>query len=475
MYKDLREYIADVRQRDHVKVIEGADWDLELGLITEATLKKADPPLLIFDRIKGYAAGYRVLTNLLNTPKRTAMTLGLPVELRGLEMVKRWREKVQREFRPAPPVEVAAAPVKEHVHTGADIDLWELPVPKWHGLDGGRYIGTGDMVIQKHPETGWVNLGTYRVQVINKNTVSLHITGGHHGVEISRAYWDRGLPCPVAIVCGQEPLIWTMACSALPRGVGEYDYAGWLTGSPVEVVKGAAVDLPLPAHAEIVIEGEFLPPDVETAMEGPFGEWWGYYGGKASPHPVIRVKAICHRKDPILLGCPPMLPIDNDYVRYIVNSAELWNDLDKHYPGIKGVWLCPEARGAPMCIVSVQQQFPGHARHVATALASSQVLHRWVIVVDDDIDPSNTAEVLWALGTRCEPKTSIDIMEGFWSLASNPRLPPEKRANRNSFDSSRALVYACKPYSWLKDFPPSVKSSPEALRQTAEKWAKELA
>lgn len=126
-----------------------------------------------------------------------------------------------------------------------------------------------------------------------------------------------------------------------------------------------------------------------------------------------------------------------------------------------------------MCVVSVAQQFPGHARHVAAALASSVVLHRWVIVVDDDIDPSNTAEVLWALGTRCEPATSIEIMDGFRTIASNPRVEPDRRATGN-FVSSRALVYACRPYAWIKDFPPSVRSSPDALQKAERKWAGEI-
>ncbi len=474
MYKDLREFIAEVKQYDHLKTIEGADWDLELGLITELSLKQADPPLLVFDHIKGYKAGYRVLSNMAATPRRVAMTLGMPREARGLDLVKLWRNKIKGDFKPVPPVEVNNAPVKQNVHTGADIDVWEFPVPRWHELDGGRYIGTGDMVIQKDPDTGWVNLGTYRAQALDASTVALHANLGHHGAEIARKYWSRGQNCPVAVVCGQEPFLWTMACSNIPRGISEYDYAGWLTGRPVEVVKGAVIDLPIPAHAEIVLEGEFLPIEKESRIEGPFGEWWGYYGGKASPHPIIKVSAICHQNDPIIVGCPPMLPIDNDYARYIIDSSELWLDLDNHFPGVKGVWLAPEGRGGPMCIVSVAQQFPGHARHVAAALASSVACHRWVIVVDDDIDPSNTAEVLWALGSGCEPETSIDILRGFRTIASNPRVDPEKRKN-NDFSSSRALVYACKPYSWQKDFPPSVRSTPEALEKTEKKWAKELA
>ncbi|MFH1021363.1 MAG: UbiD family decarboxylase, partial [Pseudomonadota bacterium] len=156
-----------------------------------------------------------------------------------------------------------------------------------------------------------------------------------------------------------------MACSGIERGVSEYDYAGWVRNRPVEVVKGLKVDLPIPAHAEIVLEGEFIPPGPESRIEGPFGEWWGYYGGKAKLKPIVKVKAVSHRNDPIIMGGPPLLPVDHDFARGIINAAELWNDLDNHFPGIKGVWLSPEARVGTMVIVSVDQQFPGHAKHVA--------------------------------------------------------------------------------------------------------------
>ncbi|MBI4331313.1 MAG: UbiD family decarboxylase [Chloroflexi bacterium] len=474
MYDDLRTFINDVQEIDNLKLIEGAGWDLEIGLITELSLKKAPAPMLLFDRIKGYAAGHRVVTNPVTTDRRIAMALGLPVDGARIELVKGWRRKTAREFKPVPPVEVSQAPIMENVHFDSDIDLLEFPVPKWHELDGGRYIGTADMIIQKDPDTGWVNLGTYRVQVMDKNTVTLSIVPGHHGAEIARKYWSRGQSCPVVIVCGQEPLQWIMACSGIPRGVSEYDYAGWVRNRPVEVVRGLKTGLPIPAGAEIALEGEYISPEVdEGRIEGPFGEWWGYYGGKPRLKPIVRVKAVYHRDHPIIMGGPPLLPIDQDYARGIINGAEMWNDLDRHFPGIKGVWLTPEARIGTMCVVSVEQQFPGHARHVATGVVSKVQCQKLVIIVDDDIDPSDNNQLLWALGTRCEPENSIDVMSGFRTMPANPMIPPEKRKS-SDFSSSRALIYACKPYSWIKEFPPSVRSRPELLEKAREKWGSEL-
>ncbi|MBI4331309.1 MAG: UbiD family decarboxylase [Chloroflexi bacterium] len=474
MYDDLRAFLRDVQEIDSVKQIEGADWDLEIGLVTELSLEKPDPPLLLFDKIKGYKAGYRVVANTVTTDRRTAMALGLPVDGRGIQLVKSWRQKTGREFRPVPPVETTQAPVKENVHLGQDIDLFEFPVPKWHELDGGRYIGTGDVVIQRDPDTGWVNLGTYRVQVMDRDTVTLSIVPGHHGAEIARKYWEKGLSCPVAIVCGQEPFLWTTACSGIPRGLSEYDYAGWVRNRPVRVTKGVTVDLPIPADAEIVLEGEFLPPEVDSRTEGPFGEWWGYYGGKPRLKPAVKVKAVLHRNDPIIMGAPPLLPVDHDYARSVINAAEIWGDLDRHFPGVRGVWLSSQARVGAMCIVSIEQQFPGHARHVATRVLSSVESQKWVIIVDDDIDPSDTSQLLWALGTRCEPENSFDILSNFRTMPANPMLPPDKRS-RSDFSSSRAIIYACKPYSWIKDFPPSVNSRPELLDKVKEKWGGVLA
>ena len=179
MFKDLREYIKQAEEWRELKVIEGADWDLEIGTITEM-MAKPGTPLLLFDKIKGYPAGYRVATNLAASHRRVSLLLGLPQQEKPMELVKAWREKSKGGFRPVPPVEVKTGPVEENVHTGEDIDLYEFPTPRWHELDGGRYIGTGDIVITRDPDEGWVNLGTYRVQVHDQQTLTIYMSPGRH-------------------------------------------------------------------------------------------------------------------------------------------------------------------------------------------------------------------------------------------------------------------------------------------------------
>ncbi len=478
MFNDLREFITQADKLGECKFVEGADWDLEIGGITELEAYNSVPRLLVFDRVKGYEPGYRVASLALLSDKRLLTTLGLPLHLKGIGIVNAWRDKIREEFKPVKPVEVKTGPINENILTGDQVDLFKFPAPRWHELDGGRFIGTGDMVIQRDPDTGWVNFGTYRVQIHDKNTVGFHTTAIRHGNYIAQRYWEKGQNCPVVIVCGEDPLLWLVATSGLPRGVGEYDYAGWLRNKPFEVVKGETVDLPIPAAAEIALEGEILPPKVETRMEGPFGEWEGYYGGAAAQDPVIKINAIKYRNNPIILGAPPVLSEVGSIGRVDFQlSAQLWDELDKNAPGIKGVWFIPAARSWQIVVISLKQAYPGHAKQVALFASGSYkgqaTIGKAIIIVDEDIDPSNMTEVLWALGTRWDPATGTDIIAGCPSMRSDPRVSPDQRAVRD-YVSSRALIYACKPYSWIKDFSPSIRSSPEHLEKIKAKWGKIL-
>jgi UbiD family decarboxylase len=472
---DLREFIDKTQELKELRIIEDAHWDLEVGAITELHLQP-QKPLLLFDKIKGYKPGYRIVSNLAASPNRLALMLGLPLgayETSLVQLVQAWRKKTKGGLKPVPPLLVDAGPIKENIHVGNDVDLFEFPVPKWHELDGGRYIGTGDMVIMRDPDEGWINCGTYRVQVHDKTTATIFMAPGQHGDIIRRKYWDRGLSCPVAVSCGQDPLLWLVATMRIPWGISEYDYAGWLENEPIEVVKGETTDLPIPATAEIVLEGEIMPPETESLSEGPFGEWSGHYGSGSGVEAAFRVRSILHRNNPILQGVPPFRIIPIGYAgMLIVRAGELWDDLEKVVPGVTGVWFVEEASGYCMTVVSIKQMYPGHAKQAAMVTAGSRQAgfnNKWVIIVDDDIDPSNLSEVLWALGTRFDGGASIDIIKGCWGSRLNPVLDPEKR-DRGDFTLEKAIITACKPYHWIKDFPPIIRSSSELVERIKKKW-----
>ena len=471
MFNDLRQYIDAVKELGELKLIEGADWDLEIGAITEMQAKP-NTPLLLFDKIKGYNAGYRVVTNLAASLKRVALILGLPREMgegQAIDLVRAIRGRTKQGIVPIPPRTLETGPVKENIHRNGDVDLFEFPTPKWHELDGGRYIGTGDMVIIRDPDGGWVNLGTHRVQIHDKTTATISMAPGSHNDILRRRYWAKGKACPAAVSCGQDPLLWLVSTVKIPWGISEYDYTGWLRDKPVDVIQGEITDLPIPASAEIVLEGEIPPPEIETRMEGPFGEFTGYYVG-LKPEPVFRVKCILHRNNPILQGNTEFRIKPLFYWgRNILRAAEIWHEMEKRITGIEGVWIMEEtAHTSP--VVSIKQQYPGHAKEAGLAAkVATDHLCKLVIVVDDDIDPSNLSEVLWALGTRWDPETGTDIIRGTRGSRLDPLLPPEKRS-RGEFTGSTAILTACKPYSRIKDFPVRAEASQDLMKKIRKGW-----
>ena len=181
----------------------------------------------------------------------------------------------------------------ENVDRGKDVDLLKFSVPKHHEYDGGRYIGTATSFITDNPGMGRkANLGAYRVQVHSANEAGVYISPGKHGALDIDDYWQRDERVPVAASFGQDPILFYYTSVGIEHThpYGEYAHTGGLKGHPFPVVEGPVTGLPLPAHAEIVMEG-FIEPH-STHLEGPFGEWQGYYGRDADEEPLIKVEAV---------------------------------------------------------------------------------------------------------------------------------------------------------------------------------------
>jgi 4-hydroxy-3-polyprenylbenzoate decarboxylase len=476
MFNDLRAFLEYAEEQGDLRQIEGAQWEQEIGLITEWQASLPNSPALLFDAVPGYPKGFRIATNLYTAHRRAAAALGLPPGLSKMEHVKLWRER-EGHLTHLPPKDVSWGPVLENVRQGDDVDLLMFPTPRWHEMDGGRYIGTGCMVITKDAEEGWVNLGTERVEIQDRQTVTVFLSPGRHTDLIRKKYWAKGEPCPLAICCGQDPILWSASNFPVPWGTSEYEYAGGLRGAPIEVVKAPYSGLPVPASAEIVLEGELLPPGTEPELpEGPFGEWTGYYH-PSKPQPPIRIKAILHRNDPIIQGTPPLhTPLDYALGRHIRRSAIVWDLLDREIPGVSGVWTMEGGTPYGGIIISLEQHWAGHALQAALKVLgsySTAYMLRWIFVVDDDIDPTDWLQVSWAVNTRCDPRESIQIVDGCWGSPVDPRLPPEKR-ERGDFTHSCAIVLACKPFHWKDKYPPSIRSSPGRMREIQAKWGNVL-
>jgi 4-hydroxy-3-polyprenylbenzoate decarboxylase len=309
--------------------------------------------------------------------------------------------------------------------------------------------------------------------VHDRTSVGVLMVSGKHGQIHREKYFARGEPLPICMVIGGDPLTFFFGGFEAPYGVCELDIIGGLRGRPVDCVRGRVTGLPFPANAEIVLEG-YVSPD-RREVEGPFGEWTGYYAGGANPTHVLDIKAIYHRNDPIVLGVPPMGAGPDEMARYraVLRSAMLKRNLqDAGVPDVVQVW-CHEAGASRMLHgVAIRQRYPGHAMqvgHLAATVRSSAYAGKVVVVVDDDIDVSNLDQLVWAMVTRMDPATSVDIIHNMWSSPADPRIAPEARAQGN-LTNSRMVIDATRPFHWRDRFAPVNAPSPEVVKKAKEKF-----
>jgi len=365
------------------------------------------------------------------------------------------------------PVEAKHAFFLENSRTGDDVDIAMFPAPLWHKEDGGPFIGSGSIVVMRDPDTGWINASIYRVQVHTRNRVTIQFDHpGRHGAIIARKYWERGKACPVAVVNGPDPALFIAGFEYLPEGASEYDFAGAIKGRPIEVVPGPHTGLPVPARAEIVLEGAVLPMSEVTLPEGPFGEFTGYYAAEKRPAPVMQVAAMHWRNDPILLGSPPMKP-PRFHFGLPFRAAGIWSNLETNgVTDIVGAW---QHVAQLMTVVALRQRYAGHSKRAGLIAAAQSYMGRIVVTVDDDVDPSNLADVMWAIATRAEPSESVDIVRNAWTSALDPRITAEDRA-RGQTSHSKMIIDACKPFAWKDTFPRTSALTQDDARAIENKW-----
>jgi len=470
---DLRPWLDEVRKFGELRDVAGADWKLELGAISEMNVKRDSNPALLFDAIAGYPKGFRVLTCSTSSAGRLSSILRLGVEKSHHALVQKLRGKPaswQTQASNYDPVVVDRGPVLENVQSGDAVNLEAFPSPLWHEMDGGRYIGTGCCVVTKDFDSDWINVGTYRVQLHDKRSVGLDMIPGKHGAIQYDKYMKAGNPFPVAIVLGCDPLGYLISGIEVPFGMCEYNYIGAILGEPVSVVKGELTGLPFPAASEIVIEGWAHPGDVRT--EGPFGEFHGYYPGKEGTAPAVTIEKVYYRNDPIMVGSPPAKPPnDYSYSKAVMRSALLFDALlAAGVPDVTAVWA-HEIGGARMFnVVAIKQRYAGHAKqagHILNQCGVGAYMSRYSIVVDEDIDPSNLQEVMWAVATRTDPAVDIDIIQRGMGSKNDPMFVAYPYS---APFSSKAIIDACRPYDHLHEFPPVAEATKELQARTRAKW-----
>ncbi len=474
--QDLREWLARVDEiGELIRVKEAVDRDEEMSAISYLVAKQQPSPAVLFERARGFEKspiGARLLWNVLGPSlKRIAMTLEEPADTPAVELIRRVKDKLKQRLLPRE-VSRKNAPVYQNTLTGNKIDLNQLPIPRHWPLDGGRYAGTADAVITRDPDSGYLNIGTYRMMVQGKSQVGLYLSPGKDArLHITRA-WQQGKGIEVAAAWGIDPLFMLVGSQTFPKNVSEYEFAGGIKGEPIPVVRGTTTDLLIPANAEIVIEGIIRPNSVKS--EGPFGEFPGYYGRPEAGCPLVDVTAVHYRSNPILTNAlmADYPSCEQSGFFSIIRSAKIWDDLDKlGIPGIHGVYSHPAAAGGfGMTVISMEQRHAGHAAQVlalAAQVPGGAYYTKWIIAVDEDVDPTDMDQVIWAMASRCNPIDDIDILRNTWSTWLDPtQNPPEKRPY-----GSKALINACKDHRHLPVFSKRTTLRKNVYDKVAGRWA----
>ncbi|MFQ5842968.1 MAG: UbiD family decarboxylase [Thermodesulfobacteriota bacterium] len=386
---------------------------------------------------------------------------------------ERWTKAL---LNPIKPVLVDSAPCQEEVHMGKVLEregLDELPIPVNTPGFTGTMRTTDSHVITKDIETGIPNSGCYQGKLLDRNIMALEMAPAHHGAIHWRKCQERGVPLHVAIVVGAPPNVAYASVAALPYGMDEFTVAGGISGEPLEMVKCKTVDLEVPAHAEIVIEGEVsVEQKVRAAM---FGEFTGYMCiGGGQWNYLMRVTCITHRKRPLFNVIHSQMPpsesskitqmaLENAYYKHLLYDCNIPGILEVHFPESAG--------GRMMCVIRMKKRNPSEVwQALSAANAFSATFAKIIVVVDEDIDPRDPEAVNWAMTFRMQPHRDIHVMRGRAGgldySAYRPGAPSEERLYPEGLGASSLLIDAT--LRW--PYPPLSLPKKEYMEHALEIW-----
>jgi 2,5-furandicarboxylate decarboxylase 1 len=445
-FKDLRVWLAHLESQGLLKHVGAAiDKDWEIACVTRQVMRQ--PPgrryALQFDNVKGFQTP--VVTNSIGaTREMYAMALGIPVVRGGIDKAAIHTNWVHALANRLPVTEVPEkrAPCKENIQKKGKVDLTAFPIPTWTpGQDIGPYLSAG-CVIQKDPETGIQNCGVYRGMIQAPDRVGVLIQAAKDSSIIHQKYESRNHPMDIAIVISPPPYVAMTAVGRVPYGIDELTVSGGLAGAPVEVVKCETVDLLVPAHSEMVIEG-IVQPGVREP-EGPFGEFFGHMGPQIRS-PVIEVTAITYRDGTIHQGFQEQMPpSEGSCIKDIAMESLLLGALrGMGVPGVLDVYVHPMSCQMHV-VVRIRPQFPGHARAVMSGVWTAYPNRsKLVIVVEDDCDIYDDGDVQWHLATRVQPQRDLVVWRDATGISLDPSMPREtcNYGSKLGIDATRKHAY----------------------------------
>ena len=440
MNKDLRTFLGEARQlgRDHfVTVSRPVDPVYEPAMIQQKLAAEGRYPVIRMENINGSALP--LATNMFGSYELLGLALGVDPGSPKSEILHRFRSRIAN---PMPTKEVGRdeAPVKQVIHKDGDVDLTKLPIVHHAEGNSGKYISVGCLVV-RDPDTGILNAGMYRHELQGKNRLACMFNPAHHAGYIYRRCQELGKPMEAVLFIGHHPaaILGTLAHGSMD--VDEFELSGGLMDEPLEVVPAETVDLPVPAFAEIAIEG-FLDPNVET-NDGPFSEYTGFYGPAKDPVGLMQVTAITMRSDAIYHDLDPSHQ-EHNLAGVLPFESQVYDSVKNLVPSVTGVYLPPSGSCTFFVYVSIKKRVPGEGMSAGLAAIAANANIKIAVVVDDDIDIYDESRVLWAIATHFEADKGLAVIPNAMGAHLNPSAYGEIRTEHGPMNT-KMVIDATRP------------------------------
>lgn len=406
----LGDFIAQIEKGDPSsiwRIKDAVSLDHDTSAMAMELDKRGQSPVLWFDNVVG--SPFPIITNVFASRSRYAAALGV-AEKDLIEHLARLEDKT------IDPVMRETGPIHEVVLTGDRVDLGKLPILGHFANDAGRYI-TNAIVVGKDPTTGVRNASFHRMEVKGPRTLGTSLHSRRHLWHYMNKSEETGRDLPIAIVIGAHPLftfggLWKGAITT-----DEYAIVGGLMGAPLEIAAGKTVPVEVPIHAEIVLEGHIIAG--KRTPEGPFAEFTGYASERSTQH-VIEISAIMHRKNAIYHDIVPGMSNEHTSLLAVPQEARLLRTLRQHYPNVTAVAYPKSGTCRLHAYIALHNAAAGQPRNAAAAALGDDLSLKLVIVVDDDVDVYNDSDVMWALATRMQADSDIDVIHNAMGAILDP-------------------------------------------------------
>ncbi|MGY5141454.1 MAG: menaquinone biosynthesis decarboxylase [Nitrosopumilus sp.] len=473
--EDIHQLISELEKHGELKRVKvEVDSELEIAEIMRREMY-SDGPAILFENVKGF--DMPVLGNAFGSMKRLEIALEMTdfteigkriTEMTRMEIPSGFLNKIKKlpelsKMSNSFPKQESSGPVTEFTSSSASFD--ELPILKSWPNDAGKFITLG-LVATKHPETGVRNLGTYRIQILDKTHALMHWQKHKRGADHSEISKDKGEKIPVAIIIGGEPATIFSSIAPVPEGLDKYLFAGITRKEGIKTVKCKTIDVDVPANAEIVLEGYVDPSDLRD--EGPFGDHTGYYT-PVEPYPTFTLTGIMKRKNPIYVTTVVGKPILEDaYIGKVIERSFL-PLVQMFHPEVRDFSMPAAGWFQGFAIISIKKRYPGQAKKVMMGLwgMGQLALTKMFVVVDEDINVHDINDVIWAITTRADPVRDTIIINNTPTDTLDPASPLVNLGSKMGIDATQKT----KEEGYEREIQKPVKVDDETRKLVDSRWS----